>query len=407
MSRFWQIRSKVQKRITHFIADARSQLTRQTSRLAHDAGLSFEEAAAAANSDGAYHAAWITRSWLLRQHGLSMDGARVVFCVHSGFLSHSGRVLRLGEEFARLGAEVWYVCDIHQRYASLFPQERIYHSSMLPWTEVNRFSQEKNSWGFYRQPTLGEHTNELIQVLGGLKPDVVVADFCPQAKAACLVCGTPLVSILNFTWTDFCGFRVPLPEHHPRLSVVEKYHLLWLIRAIDWLTPVMDYYYAKRMQPLWARPYNEVRRSLGLPEEGTYLAHTQGDLILMPDYPNIPGLNQHESAYAVGPIIWEPVACANDESRRFLSQRQAPLVYISMGSTGSLQLFQSLLQALEQVPEIDAFITTGGQFPEWFDSLPPRENVHIANIYPGSEVLTCPDVLLRSIMVAPVVSTRH
>jgi UDP:flavonoid glycosyltransferase YjiC (YdhE family) len=121
----------------------------------------------------------------------------------------------------------------------------------------------------------------------------------------------------------------------------------------------------------WVKPFNRVRKSLGLRTKNNFFDQMAGELILMPDFAAFKGMEITDTALPIGPLAWEPkdeevLAHVDRETvvrfQAFLdSAPERPLVYLTMGSTGTLDLFRTVIAALKDKPYRLA-ITTGGQF---------------------------------------------
>jgi len=145
----------------------------------------------------------------------------------------------------------------------------------------------------------------------------------------------------------------------------------------------------------WVKPYNRVRKGLGLKRKSNYFDQMAGELILMPDFAAFKGMEITDTALPIGPLAWEPkdeeiLARVDRETavrfQVFLdSTPERPLVYLTMGSTGTLELFGMVIAALKNKPYRLA-ITTGGQFniPS-LGELPV--NVFAIPFYPGNRIL--------------------
>ena len=115
-----------------------------------------------------------------------------------------------------------------------------------------------------------------------------------------------------------------------------------------------------------------------------------GDINLFPDYVAFGGMKINHKALPVGPILWEPEASAQERQlvsdfEKFLEKdKEKPLLYVTMGDSGMLELFKLIIEALKG-KDYRIAITTGGQFNiSELGELP--ENFFAVPFYPGKEI---------------------
>jgi UDP:flavonoid glycosyltransferase YjiC (YdhE family) len=125
---------------------------------------------------------------------------------------------------------------------------------------------------------------------------------------------------------------------------------------------------------------NQVRRRYGLPGVGFDLrrVYTDADYVLYPDSEAlIPTCGRPQTHRYVGPLLWSPADKTPAWWRDLPEDR--PIVYVTLGSSGSSRLLATVLEALgsEPVTVIAALVDA---VP---DRLPP--NVRCADYLPGLE----------------------
>jgi MGT family glycosyltransferase len=99
------------------------------------------------------------------------------------------------------------------------------------------------------------------------------------------------------------------------------------------------------------------------------------DLELMAPRDDLP-----ENFHYVGPVAWQP-----DIQVPKSLQNSHNFIYVSMGSTGNPEIFELLLSAFSQMPEIEAVMAVGDLVElERLPSLPA--NVHVYHFLPGGEM---------------------
>jgi UDP:flavonoid glycosyltransferase YjiC (YdhE family) len=221
----------------------------------------------------------------------------------------------------------------------------------------------------YDQRTLAGYVREDLEMLERVQPALVVGDLRLSLAISAPKLGVPYAALINAYWSPY-GVRehFPLPEHPiVRLLGYERV-APHLHRAMPF---VLDYL---------ARPINALRRRHGLPEIGSLLeVLTFGDHTLYPDVPELTPLGDAPPGHRfLGPVFWSPdVALPRALLRR---EDTRPLVYVTLGSTGSLRVLRALLAALARLP-VRVLLATAGRFRT--ADLP--EHVIPADFVPGHE----------------------
>lgn len=329
---------------------------------------------------------------------INMAGNRVLVAAHTGFVAHSGRARHIADALGAFGATVIRAGDISQPHARILcgaDVDLMWSGPLLDRKLIMEFAQNRVSWGFYDRQTLMAHVVAWRTLIERGIISVVVGDFALPAIIAADSLGIPTVSVQNILWTSVFRLRLTPPEHYWIQRSFASAGLTWLSRFLCRHIPVVNLLYGES-QRVWAQPYNAVRRELGLTTRSTYLAHTEGQLVLIPELKAV--CNRYgrlgEAKYvAVGPIVWEPEVSLADASykiQRFIDSGQS-FVYASFGSSGTQQLFQLLLDAFRRRHDgLNLVLTTGGQFKEWecWKNLPT--SVVAAPFYPGGSAIAAP-----------------
>jgi UDP:flavonoid glycosyltransferase YjiC (YdhE family) len=338
-------------------------------------------------------------------------GKLAVVSCHTGFLSHTGRPLFVAKALRELEAEVVFMAGAHRngeddeqgRYAHLISQEgfRIYDApSQAGVRRIMNKAQVEGTWHWFDEEMILQEVQTQRRVLQSIiedckrKPDVIITDLSQAMSITAELEGIPLVSILNFTWTNHGRIRHTPPEYHITTRICRRMGMArvneYLASRFGTTTMVL-----RLLLTLWVKPYNRVRKSLGLKSRRNFFYQMAGDLILMPDLAAIQGMEIEKTALPIGPLTWEP----QDEEIRshvdkttlerfqtFLdADMDTPLVYLTMGSTGKLALFKVVIAALKDKPYRLA-VTTGGQFDTAeLGQLP--SNVCTIAFFPGNRIL--------------------
>ncbi len=344
------------------------------------------------------------------------EGKLIVYTCHTGSIAHVGRALMVAEELRNLGATVLFAGDTNtmpdsrdtatqRKYARLIEEAgfEIFSTPTIDESLVMEHVQGRASWGFYTTAMIRRETEAQARVLEdiarreGKNPDIIITDFSPVMTITAEAMDIPVASMLNSTWTNHAKRRLSPPEAHLITRLFHFARLGWLADFLSDKLALTNILYSAYLIK-WSIPYNIVRFQKGLRFIGNYYAQTQGDLVLMPDYAGLKGIRASSSVLPIGSLVWEPTretalatltqaktlgyAGQFEEFEQFITRdSDYPLIYLTMGSSGRLELFQMVIEALKDKPYRVA-ITTGGQFD--LGQLP--DNFCAIPLYPGGLV---------------------
>ena len=315
--------------------------------------------------------------------------AHVLVTGYTGSIAHSGRALYVAEALSSLGVRVTKAGDFNQPYSkSILNIDPGWDAPYLDQGHVNAYAQRHCSWGFYDKNTLMSHVMAWRQLIKKEPFDIVVGDFAIPAIIAAESLGIRTVTIQNALWTSAFRYRLMPPEDHVIQRTFAKLGLAAFTRKLSSRFGATNIIYAI-YQRHWSRPYNSVRRSLGLKTRNTYYAHTEGQLAIIPDLPQIWGRYGESSSkkyIAVGPIIWEPKKSdqPGSSSIQAMIESGRPFIYATLGSSGTRETFDLLFEAFRQRHDgLALALTTGEQFTGWEGWNRKPANVFMDSYFPG------------------------
>lgn len=219
----------------------------------------------------------------------------------------------------------------------------------------------------YDLRTLARYAREDMCLLERVEPALVVGDLRLSLAVAAPKLGVTYAALINAYWSPFAprdGF--PMPEH-PLIDLIgaprvaPHYH-----KALPF---VFDHF---------ARPLNSLRRRHGLPAVGSLLeALTHADHTLYPDCPELaPTRGLPASHHYLGHVAWSPGGALPARVEALDPAR--PLIYLTLGSSGSLRVLDRVLLAVSRLP-VQVLLASAGRFRR--AQLPA--NVHAAEFVPG------------------------
>lgn len=193
------------------------------------------------------------------------------------------------------------------------------------------------------------------QLIQAVRPELVVGDFRWSVPTSAQLCGVPSAVLINAYWSPFApreGF--PVPDHPIVQLLGEALTEQYFPQAIP------------RVFQHFADPLNAARKQHGLPPVGSLLeVLSHGDYTLYPDDPWLTPLHQAPASHQfIGPVPWQPDV--SDEGLPLGDGAGArPLVYVTLGSSGAVELLPMLLAVLGRLP-VTAIVATAGrvQLPE-------------------------------------------
>lgn len=295
---------------------------------------------------------------------------RVLFFAEAVTLAHVARPLVLAAALARDQYEVHLACA--PRYRS-FTESGAWHTLPLSSISPQRFTDAlARGTPVYDATTLRRYVAEDTELIRSVRPDLIVGDFRLSLSVSARKTGVPYATITNAYWS---------PSYRPRHVPVP---VLPITRFLPIGLSEVIFRLARPAAFAWhCRPLNEVRRENGLAPLGSDLrrVYTDADHVLYADVPAMfPIESLPDRHHYVGPVIWSPpggVPSWWDELPPDL-----PIVYVTLGSSGSVRLAETVLRSLAS-ERVTVIASTAGA------PVPPQlpGNARAAEYLPGIEAV--------------------
>lgn len=230
----------------------------------------------------------------------------------------------------------------------------------------------------YDLATLQEYVEEDRALINAVRPALIVGDFRLSLAVSATLAATPYIALSNAYWSPYCRQRYTVPE-------------LPFTRVLG---PALGQVLFSLVRPaafaLHCLPMHRLRRSYGLPSLGFELreVYTHGAYTLYADHPELFRMEGLPARHRfIGPVNWSP-ECPFPDWWGDLPQR-APVVYVTLGSSGRAELLPEVVAALGQL-EITALVSTAGA------PLPDRipSNVFMAPYLPGERCVARADLVI-------------
>lgn len=293
---------------------------------------------------------------------------RILFFAEAVTLAHVARPIALARGLDAARCEVLMAC--HARYQRFFADEPW---QTLPLDSIGspQFLRALASGSpVYDTSTLRRYVKEDIALIERIKPDLIVGDFRLSLSVSARLAGIPYATITNAYWSPYHPMRrFPVP----------------VLPLTRWLPLPLASQVFGLAQPfafgLHCKPLNRVRQEHGLPTLGSDLrrVYTDADHVLYADAPAMFPLKPLPTHHHhLGPILWSPPVALPDWWPHLPADK--PIIYLTLGSSGSAHLMPTVLQALAALPVTVIASTAGAKLPG-----PPPPNAHVADYLPGTE----------------------
>lgn len=217
----------------------------------------------------------------------------------------------------------------------------------------------------YETATLEAYVKDDLRVMREVQPDLIIGDFRLSLPISAKVAGIPFAALINAYWsTEVDCEEFPVPDHpleprvgHDAMRTVFRWIRPWVFRQ-------------------FADPVNLLRRRYGLKPVGSLQALlTYGDYVLFPDTPQlVPLRRQAPNQFYLGVIQWSPAVDVPASLEPVLA---GDYIYATLGSSGSANKIDTLLEGLAQLP-LPVILSSAGRFQR---KVP--DNVYLEQWLPG------------------------
>ncbi|WP_407278394.1 nucleotide disphospho-sugar-binding domain-containing protein [Aromatoleum evansii] len=231
----------------------------------------------------------------------------------------------------------------------------------------------------YDLPTLRHYVADDLALIDAEQPDIIVGDFRLSLSVSARLRSIPYATICDAYWSPERSLPTPLPvfawTRFAPLSVTGP--------IFRWISP-----FAMRLH---AQALESLRALHGLPSLGYDLrrCYTDADLRLFANFPELfPAVRNSRHAAFIGPIAWSPDASAL--ALEFDDGTEAPLIYVTMGSSGDPRVLRQLLPVLDATGARVLVASAGKPLPAGFAS--PRTQVF--DYLPGQTVCEHADLVI-------------
>lgn len=264
---------------------------------------------------------------------------RVLFFAETVTLAHLGRPLALAKALDPARFEC--VIAAGSRYRELVGPESIEFRELDTITSEAFLGALAKGTPLYSYATLRRYVEEDLRHIDAVGPGAIVGDFRLSLSVSARLAKVPYIAIANAYWSPHArpGYDIP---SHPTVGLFG----LTIARAMFKATRRIAF-------AIHCLPLHRLRRHYGLPSLGFELGrvYTDADWTLFADAPELvpmPGLPAGGRARYIGPVQWSPAVAPPEWWDRVPGDR--PIVYVTMGSSGTARALNTVLEALAELP---------------------------------------------------------
>jgi UDP:flavonoid glycosyltransferase YjiC (YdhE family) len=269
---------------------------------------------------------------------------KILFFAEAVSLAHVARPVQLAStlgpswEVHFACADEYGICFEHTEWK----REHVY--SIPPEVFLGRLARGSP---LYAEDELNGYVIEDLSVIRKIEPDIIVGDFRLSLSVAARIAQLPYVAICNAHWSRWANIgRFPLPDIRLTMMLGPGFssRLFQLGRPI-----------AFRMH---AAPLNAVRKRYRLPPlPDLRSVYTDSDMTLYVDVPSLVPMHYLPPPHRyIGPVLWSPKTVEPSWWGELPCER---IAYVTMGSTGNVELLPVLLEVLEDAGYVTLVATAG------------------------------------------------
>ncbi len=307
---------------------------------------------------------------------------RILAIPYGHALSHVSRPLEVAKELRLRGYEVVFAGGGRQLRHAEEAGFQVHRIREMPHDAL--FGRiRRRQLRFILEGELRTLVEADLRVIREVQPDLVLTDGRISARLSTRAAGVRHAAIVNVSST-----------HHravPYVPIFGWVRPIWLRRLADRFNLWAEMAIFNAANPAFRR----VAERLKIPPEVTATNCLEGnDLTLLPDLPEfMPTRGLPPGHHYVGPITFDG---SHIPAPRWWSEllerkrRGRRVVYFTLGTTGTKELFRKALRWLEQAQDLVAVVTTGGQL----DLPPVLRNVFVADILDGDRVMEVADAVV-------------
>jgi UDP:flavonoid glycosyltransferase YjiC (YdhE family) len=269
---------------------------------------------------------------------------KVLFFAEGATLAHVARPWLLAEALSKEGCEVVFACPPAACWITRGSTIEVVPLRTQPPELFARRLQRGQP--LYDLATLEAYLRADLALLDAHRPDLVVGDFRLSLSVGARLAKLPYITLCDAYWAPETAFEPVVP-----VLPFTRFTPIPLAQAIFRLAAPLAF-------RAHAAPMEALRRAHGLPgfDGDLRRSYTDADLRLFANPQELfPSTRTHEGARFIGPMAWSPDMPLPDDF-----PDEPDLVFVSMGSSGSVEVLAHLFAALTRL-RLPAVVATAGR----------------------------------------------
>jgi UDP:flavonoid glycosyltransferase YjiC (YdhE family) len=254
-------------------------------------------------------------------------------------LAHYARIIAMARALDPSDYDVVVASD--SRFASIGPTAtcRKYELKSIPSSAFTEALARGRP--VYDADTLAAYVDNDLALFARVKPDLVIGDFRLSLAVSAPASRVRYAAVANAYWSPYAAIEFPVPD-------LPMTRVLGVPLAQKVFNVARSAAFA-----LHSRPLDRIRRRHNLPPLGGDLrtAYTWGDYTLYADVPDyVPMRTLPVNHRYIGPLMWSTRPDMPDWWDHL--PPEAPLVLVTLGTTGTATLLPAILASLAPQPAI-------------------------------------------------------
>lgn len=292
---------------------------------------------------------------------------KILFIAEAVTLAHVARPAVLAKSLNRELCEVCFATD--PRYNELFPELANDRRNIWSISSHDFLNALAKGLPVYSRNTLERYVEDDLKLIDQVQPDLIIGDFRLSLSVSARLRRIPYATISNVYWCKYSNNRYTVPQlPMTRFLGVRLSNILFrLVRPLAFASHCI--------------PMNAVRRRFGLKNLGYDLRsiYTDADEVLLADIPEFfPITDKACNHHYLGPVTWSPPNRMPSWWRDI--DQSKPIIYVTLGSSGNIELLPTVLDALSRLP-VTVIAATAGRT----DLSNTAENIWLSDYLPGDE----------------------
>ncbi len=292
---------------------------------------------------------------------------RVLFVAEAVTLAHVARPAVLAATLDRSSYDVFFATD--PRYKHLFPELADLHHDLWSISSKDFLNSLAKGQPLYTRQILERYILDDLSLIDSIEPDLIIGDFRLSLSVSARLRNIPYAAISNTYWTVGSNNRYSVPQ----LPMTKLLGVTLSQYLFTWSRPLAF--------ALHCIPLNSVRKKYGMASLGHDLRkiYSDADQVLLADMAEyFPVMDTAKNHHYIGPLPWSP----RDQAPPWWDNidRAKPIVYVSLGSSGQIDLLPTVLDALAALP-VTVIAATAGRTT--LSSVP--SNAHVSEFIPGDK----------------------